>query len=115
MYIQTYMEQSMVFRIVTLSLGLLLTGVCISTKYIAWWRIADMFINMMRECEVMNRILFHSSLLRVDDVRLKALPIAARFSPLCDPVLLMMSYIQFLNTHPYNLRVDISLNQTLSW
>ena len=65
------------------SLGLL-SDVCVNTRYIVWWQIADRFPQLMRDCEVMVKVLCHASLLRVDDVRLKRLPIAAKFCTLCD-------------------------------
>ena len=51
-----------------------------------WWQIADRFPELMRDCEVMVKVLlvYHASLLRVDDVRLKRLPIADKFCTLCD-------------------------------
>ena len=62
----------------------LLSEFCVDTRYIVWWQIADKFPHLMRDCEVLVKILCHASLLRVDDVRLKSLPIAAKFCTLCD-------------------------------
>ena len=39
---------------------------------------------MISICEDMVKIIFHASLLNVDDVRLKSLPLAAKFCVLCD-------------------------------
>ena len=39
---------------------------------------------MISICEDMVKIICHASLLKVDDVRLKSLPLAAKFCVLCD-------------------------------
>ena len=62
----------------------LLMKVCTSTRYVIWWQIADNCHELMRECEIMVKLLCHSSLLKTDDVRLKSLPIAARFCTSCE-------------------------------
>ena len=62
----------------------LLSEVCINSRYIVWWQIADKFPHIRKDCEVMVKILCHASLFRIDDVRLKSLPIAAKFCNLCD-------------------------------
>ena len=41
-------------------------------KYSIWWKISDGNHGMMRCCEVMIKLVTHSSLLKDDDVRLKA-------------------------------------------
>ena len=62
----------------------LLMKVCTSSRYVIWWQIADNCHGLMRECEIMFKLLCHSSLLKTDDVRLKSLPIAARFCTSCE-------------------------------
>ena len=62
----------------------LLSEVCIDTRYVVWWQIADKFPHLMRDCEALVKILCHASLLRVDDVRLKSLPMAAKFCTMCE-------------------------------
>ena len=62
----------------------LLTNVCDSFRYIIWWQLADKYHWMMRDCEIMIKILCHSGLLRTDDVTPKSLPISAGFCPLCN-------------------------------
>ena len=49
-----------------------------------WWQISDRSHYLLKECEIMAKLLCHASLLRTDDVRLKRLPVASRFCPLCD-------------------------------
>ena len=62
----------------------LLSEICTTTRYVIWWQLADKSPNLMRDCESMVKILCHASLLKVDDVRLKRLPVAAKFCTLCD-------------------------------
>ena len=62
----------------------LLSNVCTASRYVIWWQIADKFHFLISECEIMVKILCHASLLRVDDVRLKSLPIATRLCAQCD-------------------------------
>ena len=53
-------------------------------KYSIWWLISDRNHEMMRDCEVMIKLISHASLLKDDDVRLKGLSIANRFCARCD-------------------------------
>ena len=49
----------------------LLSTVCVLTKYVIWWTIADNNHSLMRVCGTMVKLVTHSSLLRLDDVRLR--------------------------------------------
>ena len=62
----------------------LLTGVCGQPGCLIWWEIANKDYCMLKRCETMVRIVSHSSMLRMDDVRLKGSPIAERFCTSCD-------------------------------
>ena len=62
----------------------LLSNVCITSRYLIWWQLADKYFWLSSDCEIMTKILCHSSLLKTDDVRLKSLPMASRFCSLCD-------------------------------
>ena len=53
---------------------IVLVNVCNSTRYVIWWQLVDKYFWLMRDCEIMIKILCHSSLLKTDDVRLKSLP-----------------------------------------
>ena len=61
----------------------LLSGICDHPCYLVWWKISNSDHGMMRCCETMVKLLAHSSLLRVDDVRLKGRPLSARFCTFC--------------------------------
>ena len=62
----------------------LLSEICTTARYIIWWQIADNFPMMVKHCEILVKIICHASLLKVDDTRLKNLPIFAKFCTLCD-------------------------------
>ena len=49
----------------------LLSRVSVLTKYVIWWTIADNNHSLMRVCGTMVKLVTHSSLLRLDDVRLR--------------------------------------------
>ena len=53
-------------------------------EYSIWWRLSDRNHMLMKDCEVMIKLILHASLLKDDDVRLKGSPIASRFCDLCD-------------------------------
>ena len=61
----------------------MLNMVCQTTRYSIWWQLADIYHQIRKDCEVMIEILCHASLLRNDDVRLKSLPFAKKFCPIC--------------------------------
>ena len=62
----------------------LLSRVCDQPGYLIWWEISNSNHYMMGCCEIIVKLLSHSSLLRVDDVRLKGRPFAASFCTFCD-------------------------------
>ena len=62
----------------------LLSGICGQPRCTIWWEISSLDHGMMKCCESMVRLISHSSQLKMDDVRLKRLPIASRFCTLCD-------------------------------
>ena len=62
----------------------LINKICVNSQYLVWWQISDRSHYLLKECEIMAKLLCHASLLRTDDVRLKRLPVASRFCPLCD-------------------------------
>ena len=57
----------------------LMYEVCGGPSYLCWWKIADYNHNLMKCCEMMVRLVSHSSLLKTDDVRLKRSSVASRF------------------------------------
>ena len=57
----------------------MLSEICSTTR----WQLADRFSDIISNCEVMVKIICHVSLLKVDDVRLKSLPIS-KCCTLCD-------------------------------
>ena len=61
-----------------------ISKVCNGPKYMIWWQISDTNRDLLKQCEIMMKLISHSSLLRTDDVRLKGLPMAARFCDQCD-------------------------------
>ena len=62
----------------------LINSICSTSRYLIWWQLSDKFHSLLKDCETMAKLICHSSLLRTDDVRLKRLPIAYKFGPLCD-------------------------------
>ena len=54
------------------------------SRYLVWWQISDADHRLMRCWETMVRLISHTSLLKVDDVRLKGSTVAARFCTSCD-------------------------------
>ena len=57
-----------------------------SPMYSVWWTIADAFQEYMRKCEVMVRILCHTSLLKCDDVRMIRATFSAKSCIMCDNI-----------------------------
>ena len=53
-------------------------------KYSIWWHLSDGNHMLLRDCEIMIKLITHASLLKDDDVRLKGLPISSRFCVQCD-------------------------------
>ena len=62
----------------------LLNSVCSTSRYVIWWQLADVFTEQLHNCEIMVKLLCRSSWLKVDDVRLKSSPAAAKFCTPCD-------------------------------
>ena len=62
----------------------MLVNICTNTSYVIWWQVADKYHWLIKDCEIMVKLLCHSSLLKLDDVRLKGLPLAAKFCSSCD-------------------------------
>ena len=62
----------------------LLCNVNVGVRYITWWKIADKFPELTKKCEIMSKILCHSSILKSDDLRLKSLTRMHRLCNLCD-------------------------------
>ena len=51
-----------------------------------WWQLADKYHWLIKDCEIMVKLLCHCSLLKSDVVRLKGLPLAAKYCSSCDHV-----------------------------
>ena len=62
----------------------LLSNVNVGVRYITWWKIADKFPELKKKCEIMSKILCHSSILKSDDLRLKSLTRMHRLFNFCD-------------------------------
>ena len=62
----------------------LLMSIIKDTRYLSWWRISDLDYRLTNMCETMSKIVFHASLLKRDDYRLKGLPMSSRTCTLCD-------------------------------
>ena len=55
-----------------------------NSRYLSWWAISDYDYRLIQMCEIMSRIICHTSLLKRDDYRLKGLPMSNRTSNKCD-------------------------------
>ena len=53
-------------------------------RYTVWWQLSDYDSDMMKICECIAKILCHTSLLKVDDYRLKDQPPSSKICELCD-------------------------------
>ena len=62
----------------------LLSKLSVGPEYSIWWRLSDCNHMLMKDCEVMIKLIVHASLLKDDNVRLKGSPISNRFCDLCD-------------------------------
>ena len=49
-----------------------------------WWQISDANFNTMRCCETIVGLISHSSMLKVDDAKLKGSPMFSKFCSDCD-------------------------------
>ena len=54
------------------------------SSYVIWWMLSDYDRRYMRRCEVMIRLLCHTSLLKSDDVRYKRATVFEKMCYLCD-------------------------------
>ena len=70
------------------------------TRYLTWWSLSDMDHSLMKMCEVMGKIVCHTSRLKRDDVRLKGLPLSNRVCEFCD-MFCVEDIIHILNQCPY--------------
>ena len=62
----------------------LLSGVSPSTRYLPWWSISDKYPKYIKDCEILTKLICHSSMLRDDDVRYKNQLSTSRMCNLCD-------------------------------
>ena len=62
----------------------LLVGTMSKTNYLAWWQLSDRHPEYMRSCEIMARLVCHSSRLKGDDRRYRGLPLSHRICSNCD-------------------------------
>ena len=53
-------------------------------RYTVWWHLSDYDSDMMKICECIAKDLCHTSLLKVDDYRLKDQPPSSKICELCD-------------------------------
>ena len=59
----------------------LLVGTMSKTNYLAWWQLSDRHPEYMRSCEIMARLMCHSSRLKGNDCRYRGLPLSHRICP----------------------------------
>ena len=62
----------------------ILSGISPVVRYLPWWSISDKYPNLMKDCEILARIVCHASLLRDDDFKYKNQLGTARMCNLCD-------------------------------
>ena len=62
----------------------LLVNALTKTRYLTWWEMSDHYHDRIKECETMVKLISHSSKLKGDDVRLKALTPSHRTCIQCD-------------------------------
>ena len=62
----------------------ILSGINNGNMYSTWWKLSDKFPEEMRKCEVIMKIICHSSKLRADDLKLKDSTLTHRMCSLCD-------------------------------
>ena len=62
----------------------LLSNVCPSSRYLNWWAISDKYPQYTKKCEILCKLLCHSSVLRVDDFKLKSQIDTLKMCNLCD-------------------------------
>ena len=52
--------------------------------YLTWWVVSDVSHELMKQCEVMARLVCDTSLLKATDIRMKKSSLASRFCEKCD-------------------------------
>ena len=62
----------------------LLSGVSPITRYLPWWSISDKYPKYMKDCEILTKIISHSSMIRDDDFKYKNQLGTTRMCNLCD-------------------------------
>ena len=62
----------------------LLSNICPSSRYLTWWSISDKYPQYTKKCEVICKLLCHSSALRADDFKLKSQIGTLKMCNLCD-------------------------------
>ena len=62
----------------------ILSGISPVVRYLPWWSISDKYPNLMKDYEILARIVCHASLLRDDDFKYKNQLGTARMCNLCD-------------------------------
>ena len=71
-----------------------LCNVNASPRYLTWWQLSDSDPEVTKKCEVLAKILCHSSILKGDDLRLKS---QLRYHKLCT------LYIMYSETNASNV------------
>ena len=62
----------------------LLNGVSSVNRYLTWWMISDKYPKLMRDCEILVKIISYASILKCDDFKYKHLPGTAQICSLCN-------------------------------
>ena len=62
----------------------LLGDVCVNSRYITWWQVSDKYPRYTRQCEIMVKMICHSSILRSDDCKYKSKMRTERMCDICD-------------------------------
>ena len=62
----------------------ILSGVSPFVRYLPWWSISEKYPNLMKDCEILSKLICHASLLRGDDFKYKNLARTTRMCTLCD-------------------------------
>ena len=62
----------------------LLKGVNPINRYFAWWLMSDKYPRLMRDCEILAKIISHATILKADDFKYKNVAGTARMCDLCN-------------------------------
>ena len=62
----------------------ILSGVSPFIRYLPWWSISDKYPRLIKDCEILSKLICHASLLRGDDFKYKNLSRISRMCTLCD-------------------------------